>query len=111
MAKNLAFSALFMLVSVSLAGQNSTPAYGVDGVTTYVVGAWEMQTVEPGTQWAGVFLPNRHRYLTTPGTLIGVAHLPQGAQIVSMELEACDDSDVGVVVAGLTRSPIMNCWS
>jgi hypothetical protein len=86
-----------------LAGQQA-PTYGVDSVSTYVVTAWDMATSDSNVEWATTGpLGNTHRYLTSLGQFVGAVHIPQGALIVSIELEACDSSDVGAVVAFLSR--------
>ena len=105
MVQKLAFAFLLILFSRSLAAQQPAPAWGVDGLSTYVMTAWDMQMSGPSIQWT-FDVANLHRYATSAGYFIGVAHLPQGAQIVSIELEACDDSGGTEVNSTLLRAPL-----
>jgi S-layer homology domain len=103
MLQKLALALLLSLVSTSLAAQPSTPAWGVDDLSTHVVTAWDMQVSLPSVEWA-FDVNSRHRYITAgSGSFVGVVHLPQGAQIVSMELEGCDESGSGSVSASFSR--------
>jgi hypothetical protein len=86
-----------------LAAQEA-PAYGVTSVSTYVVTAWDMQVTEPTVGWSGIALENGHRYATSAGGFVAGASLPQGARILSIELEACDTSATGAVTAILFRT-------
>lgn len=92
--------------SGALAAQEE-PTYGVDGVTTYVVTAWNMEASESTATWSGAALANGHRYATgVAGAFLTGAHLPQGARILSIELEACDTSAAGTVNALLIRTAL-----
>ncbi len=79
------------------------PSFGVDQVSTLVVTAWDFEPNDPATTWASLFL---HRYQTSAGTFLAPVHLPQGASIVSIELEACDASGSGEVGAALFRGSL-----
>jgi hypothetical protein len=110
MVQKLAFAFLLILASRSVAAQQTprAPAWGVDDLSTYVVTAWDMEPSNWEVQWA-IAVGNGHRRILAggaEGSLIGVAHLPQGAQIVSIALEACDSSAVGGVTAILTRTTL-----
>ena len=85
-------SVLIGLFSTAAWAQQSAPAYGVNGVSTLVVGAWDMQVANSGDTWSCCALTNLHRWLTNGGPLLGEVHLPQGAQILAIELESCDTS-------------------
>src|SRR5262245_61535951 len=85
-------------------GSPESPSYGVDSVSTYVVTAWDMEPAGPAISWSGAVTPNLHRYATTGGGFLAGAHLPQGASILSLELEACDTSASGSVTAVLYRA-------
>src|SRR5262245_10887431 len=101
MLQKLAFAILVILASGRLLAQQPAPEWGIDDLSDYVVTSWDMQT--GGSQ--SVFdATNYHRYLTEFGTFIGAVHLPQGAQIVSISLEACDDTSGSQVDAHLVRA-------
>ncbi len=91
--------ALLLVLSSSLPAAPA-PSYGVDSVSTLVVAAWEFEPNDVAMTWTNAFL---HRYQTNAGTFLGAVHLPQGALIVSIELEACDASASGQVAAALYR--------
>jgi len=81
----------------------SSPEFGDVDQSSYVVTAWDMHAVNSDVTWA--ILPTTNRYLTNgAGGLIGAVHVPEGALITSIELEACDDSAVGGVGAFFLRS-------
>ena len=67
----------------------STPAWGVNAPSVQIVTAWEMNIAENGIA-STVDPSNGYRYLSSTGTLLGSLHLQQGAQILAIELEACD---------------------
>src|SRR5262249_12090197 len=46
---------------------------------------------------------NAYRYLTNAGALFGVVHAPEGASLLSIELDACDTSPTKGVGASLSR--------
>ena len=87
------------------------PAYGVDSATTYVVTAWDMEPTDPSVGWDGSALANGHRYATSTGGFLAGVRLPQGARIVSMELEACDTTATGTVNALLFRTTVTGAVS
>ena len=104
MLQKLASAFLLILASQSLVAQTSAPAWGIEDLSTYVLTAWDM---EPATSAVEVSnAPNLHRFATSSGVLIGAVHLPEGAQIVSMQLEACDTADDGEVLVTLRRYSI-----
>jgi S-layer homology domain len=100
------FALLLSLVSAGLTAQESraqaAPTYGVDSPSIAVVSAWDMEPFESDTTWSSSKL-NTYRYLTNAGTLFGAVHVPQGASLISIELDACDTSAVEGVGAGLGR--------
>ena len=102
MVLKLALAILLGLLSSILPAQQA-PSFGTDDVATYVVSAWDMQPTDSDVEW-NIDPSNGHRYQTSSGGFIGVAHLPQGAEIVSMTLEACDTAQLGAVEASLTRT-------
>jgi hypothetical protein len=84
------------------AGDRSSPDFGVDDTSAYVVTAWDLQARNSGMDWAREM--NGHRYITSGfGALVGGVHLPAGARITSILLEACDFSLGGSVAAELIR--------
>jgi S-layer homology domain len=94
--------ALFLiLASSSLAAQQS-PSYGVDSTSIEVVSAWDMEPFESQTTWAASKL-NAYRFLTNAGALFGIVHVPEGASLLSIELDACDTSGTHEVVASFAR--------
>jgi hypothetical protein len=111
MLQKLALAFLLTGYSSSLAAQ-SQPSWGVEDASTYAVAAWDMQASSSSVTW-DIDISNGHRRLTGggEGSLMGVAHLPQGVQIVSMALEACDFSDVGGINAILTRTTLTGAGS
>ena len=103
----LSIALLLGLAPSILSAQAHTPAYGIDGITTYVVTAWDMEPSESTASWSGAALENGHRYATgVAGAFLTGAHLPQGARILSIELEACDTSDTGTVNGFLIRTAL-----
>ena len=108
MTRTLAFAFLLALVSPSLhvLAQTPAPAWGTDDLSTYVVGVQDMRPSASTLEWE-TDVSNGHIYkIDGLGVFMGVAHLPQGAQIVSMALEACDVSDVGQASAILSRTTL-----
>jgi hypothetical protein len=102
MVQKLALAILLSLVSAGLIAQ--APAWGIEDVSTYVLTAWDM---DPATSTVDVSnLPNFHRFATSSGVFVGAVHLPDGALIVSMALEACDTADDGGSFANLLRFAI-----
>ena len=104
LVRALSIALLLGLAPSVLSAQAQTPAYGVDSVSTYVVTAWDMQMTEPTVGWTGSALPSGHRYATSSGGFLAGANLPQGARILSIELEACDTSATGEVTAILFQT-------
>jgi hypothetical protein len=97
-------AALVLAVSSIAFGQTpSTPAWGTSSESSEVVSAWDMQTADYGTAWQHD-ANNSYRYLPTAGTLFAGLHIPNGAVIDSIELDACDSSTDFQVVAGLLRA-------
>ena len=83
----------------------TTPSWGTQGDSQYVVTAWDMQPATSGATWDNAF--NGYRYRTGPsGEFIGAVHLPQGALIESIALDACDISVEGQVSFTLLRSGV-----
>jgi len=89
--------------TAALAQTASTPAWGTSSETSEVVSAWDMQTQDYGTTWQHDG-NNQYRYLTSAGTLYAGLHVPNGAVIDSIELDACDTSSFAQVFGGLLRS-------
>ena len=95
--------AALLITAGSLSAEPVSPDWGVTGRSSYVLNAWDMQVTNSGVTWA--ILPNTNRYLTSGGGgLIGEIHVPQGALITTIELDACDDSVTGGVHAFFLRS-------
>jgi hypothetical protein len=90
-----------ILGSSSLAAQE-VPGYGVDSTSVAVVSAWDLQPVESAITWSASQV-NGYRYLTNNGALFGAVHVPQGASLLAIELDACDTSGTEEVVASFAR--------
>jgi hypothetical protein len=95
------------LIAQHAAEPPAPQAYGVDAVTIQNVSVWDAQPVDSLTTWFSLPLLG-HRYLLSSGTLFASAHLPEGARIVSFELEACDTSGPGVALAALVADAASN---
>lgn len=93
---------LLSLASGRLAAQQSVPAYGVDSPSIAVLSAWDMVTADSAATWSRTS-PNFYRYLTSTSELSGAIHVPAGARLLSMELDACDTTATQQVAAGLFR--------
>ncbi len=104
------FAFLLSLGSASLTAQQpqgqaqaqAVPTYGVDSPSIAVVSAWDMEPFESQTTWASSKL-NTYRFLTNAGVLYGVVHVPQGASLLSIELDACDTSATEGIHASFGR--------
>ena len=103
---SLVFVGLALSVA-ALSGEGSAPtapSYGVDSTSVFVVSAWDMVARFSTAQWESTD-NNLQRYYNgvgSPGFWAGV-HVPQGARILSIELEACDSSATGTVGFALGR--------
>jgi S-layer homology domain len=100
-SSRVSLALLLILGSASLAAQQ-VPTYGVDSTSIVVVSAWEMEPFESQTTWSASKL-NAYRYLTSAGALFGSVHAPQGASLLSIELDACDTSGTEGVGASFAR--------
>jgi hypothetical protein len=96
------FALLLGLASVSMIAAQQVPSYGIDSPSIAVVSAWDLEPFESQTTWASSEL-NTYRYLTNAGALFGVIHVPQGASLLSIELDACDTSPTKGVAASFSR--------
>ena len=96
------FGLLLSLGSGRLSAHQSVPTYGVDSPSIAVVSAWDMGVRNSQTTWsmAGA---NFYRYLTNSGQLMAAIHVPAGARLLSMELDACDTTATDQVAALLVR--------
>ncbi len=96
---------IFVSAALAFVAGGSTlsalPGFGVDSVSTLVITAFDMQTTEStvGTSFTAAL----QRYATSAGDFIAGVQLPQGALILAIELEACDQSDSGKLIANLSR--------
>jgi hypothetical protein len=103
-SRRLFIASAILSASASIcAAQASTPAWGTTTESSDVISAWDMQTFDYGTAWQGD-VNNQYRYLTSAGALYGGLHVPNGAIIDYMELDACDNSATFQVAAGIQRS-------
>jgi hypothetical protein len=93
-------SSLLLLAFSSSLSATPPPSFGVDQVSTAVVTAWDVEAADPTMTWGTLAL---YRHQTSAGTFLGALHLPQGALILSIELEACDQTGTGEVAAALFR--------
>ena len=99
----LAFSAsLFGQSAVSASAKapvsktvfSKTPLYGLSGVATALVPAFEFSTFNQADPWSPVN-GSPDRYLTGGGHFEATVHIPQGALITAIEAEGCDNSATG----------------
>src|SRR4029078_7759205 len=81
----------------------STPAWGTASESSEVVSAWDMQTQDWGTTWLHDEA-TQYRFLTSAGLLYAGLHVPNGAAVDYIELDACDTSVTNQVSGGLLRS-------
>ena len=86
--------------SAALAATRSTQ-FGVGTVSTLVVTAYDMQPTDSTVSTAST--TDLQRYVTSQGEFFAGVRLPQGALMLAMELEACDQSDSGKLLAKLIR--------
>ncbi len=100
MNKTFISAALALVAAANLAAQ-AAPRFGVDSVSTLVVTAFDMQPSESTVGTARTV--DMQRYSTSDGEFFAGVHLPQGALILAMELEACDQADNGKLLAKLFR--------
>ena len=101
----LLLSALLGLTAsaAALAQTGSRPAWGTSSESSEVISGWDMQTADYGTPWQHD-PGTQYRYMTSAGVLYAGLHVPNGAVIDYIELDACDTSDTAEVVAGLLRA-------
>ena len=78
-----------------------SPSFGTDEVSTAVVTAWDFVPGDSATTWSST--PGLGRYQTSAGLFYASVRLPQGALILSIELDACDVSASGFVEVNLYR--------
>jgi hypothetical protein len=71
-----------------------SPQYGITGVTSYEVSALEFSTFAQSDAWVDVG-GTPDRYLTSGVAFEVPVHLPQGALVLSFEIEGCDTSATG----------------
>jgi hypothetical protein len=95
-------ASLVGLGSASLIAQQPVATFGVDSPSVAVISAWEMEPDSSTATWSSAEL-NAYRYLTNAGLLLAPVHVPQGASILSIELDACDSSALKGVNAALSR--------
>ena len=92
----------FILSSVTLAQNSSSPAWGTTSESSEVISVWDMEIGNSNETWTGngTFA---QRYATNGGTFFSALHVPQGAVLDYILLDGCDDSDTGSVEAGITK--------
>src|SRR6476469_2126496 len=94
---------LALSASAAPAQTPSTPEWGITSESSEVVSAWDMQTTDFGTTWQHDG-DTQYRYLTSAGSLFAGLHVPHGAALDYIELDACDSSATNQVSGGLLRS-------
>jgi len=100
--KSIAIIASLAFASASGAlAATVSPKFGVDQVSTLVITAFDMQAADSTIGTASTV--DMQRYATSLGEFFAGVHLPQGALILAIELEACDQSDSGKLLAKLFR--------
>jgi hypothetical protein len=98
----IACVAAAMAIGTRAAAQEpTTPAFGDSSLGVEVVDAWDMDPVDSTGEIGSIF--NGNRYITN-GAFLGVAHMPQGAEIVSIELDGCDTDTMGGIAANLRQA-------
>jgi hypothetical protein len=87
----------------ALSAEASAPAFGVDAMSSEVINTWDMQPSTHLAQWSLV-VPSGHRYFAATGSMFAGVHVPQGAKITTIAIDACDNSIEGGVTFSLFRS-------
>ncbi len=96
--------ASFMTASAALAQvPPPAPAWGTSSLSSEYISAWDLLPDNSGTTYA-TNLINGYRFVTNSGSFYAGVHVPNGARIVWMEMEACDYSTTGSVDAALFKT-------
>ena len=95
------------MLGVSLAAIGAPPLsaetqWGTSLPASKTVNAWQFAPASSNITWS--IASNLHRYGTSGGAFYASLDLPDGALILSMELEACDTTAASSVLAHLYRS-------
>ena len=81
------------------------PDFGTASQAIVTLGAFEFSSVATNFTWS--FVDGKHlRFLTNLGLLETTVHLPSGALLEKFELEACDTTSAGQVVAVLRSQAV-----
>jgi len=97
-----ALALIIGLGPAALVAEHAVANFGVDSPSVAVVSAWDMEPDQSTVTWSSGEL-NTYRYLTNAGLLLGTIHVPQGASLLSIELDACDSSPLKGVNASFSR--------
>ena len=89
--------------AVLLAQTPDTPSWGTTSESSEFVSAWDMQGFEGTTGWTQDATTG-NRVLTDLGALKAGLHVPNGAVIDYVELDACDTSATNEATAGIERA-------
>jgi S-layer family protein len=99
----VAFSALMVLPRLASSQEQVTSnTYGIATLTYVTVPAWDFEPEESATSYSYAISP-RQLYRTSGNQLIFLAplHLPSGARIEEIQLQACDNSTVDRIFVAL----------
>ncbi len=80
------------------------PQWGTVDATIHALNAWDFQKIDETQIWS--FTPGalyRHRTSASTSPVIAGFHLPTGARLTGMAIEACDTSVTGAVVMVLNQ--------
>jgi len=83
----------------STRGEARPDTYGVTDSSTYAIGAFDFESFTSGTTFDTT--PGGSRFVISGGPLEAPVHLPAGAVITAIELQACDTSATDLVYVNL----------
>jgi hypothetical protein len=111
-ARGLVFLAIFGVQAVALAEAGPRlqtvapqPNWGIVDASVYPLTAWDFELTVAATPWAVGEELYRFRPDGASGGLLAGVHLPAGALVTGLAVEACDTSDTGGVSATLYWCP------
>ena len=102
--RGLVVLAIFAVTTLALAEAGARvqtvpplPNWGIVDASIHPVSAWDFQMTVPNPPWSleeGLY---RYRTVGAVGSLVAGFHLPAGALVTGIAVEACDTSDTGAV--------------
>ena len=84
------------------------PNWGIVDASIHPVSAWDFEVTVPNPPWGHEEGLYRYRPVGAVGSLVAGFHLPAGALVTGIAVEACDTSDTGAVDALLYACPAGN---